>query len=254
MKKKYYVITAVASYLVLLIATIPASAISNVINNTSTVSIQGASGTLWHGKAYVTTINKSVQLKNTEWSVSLWKLLTGKIAVNMDTHFADKNINAEFGRSFLGRYFINDLKAKITAGNIAKLANIPLAQLSGLVSINIAQAQWTKGELPTATGKILWSDAIVTVAESASLGNIIIVLKNSEQNLLNANISNQGGDIEINGIVELKPKANYAVDIKLTPTATANNNIKQNLGLFAKKQNNGDYHLQHSGALSQIGF
>ncbi|MBL4712742.1 MAG: type II secretion system protein N, partial [Gammaproteobacteria bacterium] len=169
MKKRYLIITAVVSYFLLLIATIPANVITNIINSTSTVSIQGVSGTLWHGQAYLTTINKSVQLKNTEWSVSVWKILIGKLAADVTTHYADQTINAELGRSFLGQYFTNHLNAKITANNIAKLANIPLAQLSGLVSVNITHAEWKQGELPIAVGKILWSDATVTVAETAAL-------------------------------------------------------------------------------------
>ena len=251
MKKRYYFLTAIFSYFVLLIATIPASPIVAMLNDNGPVTMRGVSGTLWTGKAYTISIN-DIQLEKTEWSFSLWNLFTGKIAIDIDTHFSDNKITAQLGSSFLGRYFINDLSAKIAAHEVAQLANIPLAQLDGMISLDIEHAQWKQGELPLAIGEIKWTDASVTVADTASLGNISIVLSESDQQLLNAVIKNQGGDIKINGTAELVPEADYSVEMKLLPTATANNNIKQSLGMFAQKQPDGGYLLKKSGSLNQI--
>ena len=252
MNKRVYILTAVISYLVLLITTIPASTISSIINDNGPIKIQGISGTLWHGEALTVSINNSIQLQATEWSFTAWKLLIGQIAIDVETQYLDNNINSEIGTSFLGQYFINDLSATIHAKDLAQIAAIPLAQLSGLISLNIEHAQWKQGELPLATGEINWKDAAITVAETASLGNVSILLTESDQQLLNAEIKNQGGDIKISGSAELVPESDYAVNIKLTPTAAANNNIKQSLGLFAQRQSNGAYVLKKSGSLKQI--
>ena len=254
MKKRVYIFVAVASYLILLIATIPASLITNAVSNKSIVTIHGISGSLWSGKAYIIVINDNIELKNTTWSFSLWKTLIGKISIDINSQYLENDISAEIGTSFLGTYFINNLKAEISAQEAAQLVNIPLVKLSGLISFNIDHAQWKQGELPSATGVINWNNAEVTVADTASLGNVSITLSESEQQLLNADIKNQGGDIKVNGIAELVPEANYAVNIKLLPTTSASDNIKQSLGLIAKKQSNGEYLLKHSGALNQMGL
>ena len=254
MKKRVYIFVAIASYFILLIATIPASLVTNAVSDQNIVTIHGTSGSLWNGKAYIIVINNNIELKNTKWSFSPWKTLIGKISIDINSQYLDNDISAEIGTSFLGRYFINNLKATISAQEATQLANIPLVQLSGLISLNIDHAQWKQGELPLATGVINWSNAEVTVADTASLGNVSITLSESEQQLLNADIKNQGGDIKINGTAELAPEANYAVNIKLLPTASASDNIKQSLGLFAKKQNNGEYLLNYSGALNQMGL
>ena len=253
MKKRHYYLTGIFSYLLLLIATIPATLVTGMFDN-SQVKIQGVSGTLWNGKAYAITINNSIQLNNTEWSITAWKLLIGKIAIATNTHYLDNVIDAELGSSFIGRYFVNDLIAGLPAEDVAQLANIPFAQLTGLITFNIEHAHWKRGELPLASGEINWKNATVTVAESASLGNINIVLGESEQELLNADIKNQGGDLTISGTAELVPEADYVLNIKLSPTATASNNIKQSLSMIAKRQSNGDYLLKNSGTLKQIGF
>ncbi|MCK5394506.1 MAG: type II secretion system protein N [Gammaproteobacteria bacterium] len=254
MSKKYYILTAIFSYLILLFATIPAKPIVNIINDNSAITLHGVSGTLWSGNAYIININNKAQLKDTEWSFKPWKLLLGEIAIDIDTQYSNHDIKTELGTSFLGTYFINGLIAQISADDAAQLANIPLVQVSGLISLDIENARWKRGELPTAIGSIDWKNAVVTVADSASLGNVKILLGESEQQLLSADIKNQGGDIKISGTAELAPEANYIVSIKLSPTASANNSIKQSLGLFAEKQNNGEYLFKDSGSLSQIGL
>jgi general secretion pathway protein N len=254
MKKKYYIITAVSAYLLFLLATIPAQFITDIISENAPVTIQGVSGSLWNGRAYLITADNSVTLNNTKWSFSAWKLLIGQLAVDMTTHYAGNDIETELGTSFLGRYFVNDLSAALTANELAQLANIPLAQLSGRITLNIEHAQWQPGELPLATGEIKWQDATVTIADTASLGNVSIVLGESEQQQLIASISNQGGDIAVEGTFELIPEVDYSLDITLTPTASANDNIKQSLGMFAKRQANGEYQLKKSGSLNQLGL
>lgn len=252
MKKRHYILTAVIAYLVLLIITIPARPVIDLINKNTPATIQGVSGTIWSGKALLITTSNDIKINKTQWSFNLWKLFLGKVAVDVNAQFLDNDITAELGTSFLGRFFINDLNAKVTAEQAAELANLPLVQLSGIISLDIESAQWKQGELPIAIGEIRWTDAAVTVADTASLGNVTILLNESEQQLLNADIKNQGGDIKINGTAKLVPQADYAIDIKLVPTASANNNIKQSLGMFAQRQGNGEYTLKKSGSLNQI--
>ena len=250
MKKRYYFLTAIFAYFILLIATIPARPFTELLNDNSPVTIQGVSGTLWDGRAYAISIN-DIQLKQTRWCFKPWGLFTGKIAIDINTQMFDNDISAELGSSFFGRYFINNLSAKITAQQVSTLANIPFAQLDGLISIDIKNAQWKQGEAPLATGEINWTGAAITVADTASLGDVTITLSESEQQL-NAEIKNQGGDIKISGTAELSSETDYSVDVNLLPTARAKNNIKQSLALFAQKQPDGGYVLKKSGSLKQL--
>jgi len=254
MKKKHYIFIAIAAYFIFLIATIPAKPVIDLLNDNTPINMQGISGTIWNGKAYVTVINGNTTLKNTRWSFSLWKLIVGQLAADIHSRYLGNDIDAEIGVSLLGSFFANNLKTKISANEVAQLANIPLAQLSGLISIDIEHARWKRGELPSATGLINWKKATVTVADTVALGNVNITLSESEQELLFADIKNQGGDISITGTAELVPEANYAIDIKLSPTASTSSNITQSLGMFAKKQPNGNYVFKNSGPLNQTGL
>lgn len=254
MKKRYYVLIAIISYLVIFITTLPARSITPLLNANPQLSLQGVTGTLWNGTASMIAINNKLKLSDTRWNLIGWKILTGKIAVELNSHYQGNDINAEVGSSFLGSYFINDLTARLTASELAQLANIPLIQLSGEISLDIKHAQWKQGSLPVATGEIDWNNATVTVAETVALGNVSITFGESDKQQLNAEIKNQGGDIKISGNAQLIPEANYAVNIKLLPSSSANDNIKRSLGLFAKKQRNGEFLFVNTGSLNQIGL
>jgi len=252
MKKKYYIFIAAASYFIFLIATIPARPVIALINSNSSINIQGVSGTLWNGKAYTVSINAGTTLQDSRWSLNSWKLAIGQISADVHSNYLGNDIDTEIGTSLFGGYFVKDLITTISAKDVAELANIPIAQLSGPISINIEHAQWTQGKLPLATGVISWKNATVTVADTVSLGNVTITMSESDDELLFADIKNQGGDIKITGTAELIEKADYKIDVKLS--ATANSNINQSLSLFAKKQPNGEYLFKNSGPLSQIGL
>ena len=253
MKKRYYFLTAIISYFIIFTATIPARPLGQLISDNTPLSLQGVTGTLWNGTANTILIDDTIQLNDTTWDFIPWKILTGKIAADLKTHYQDNDITTEIGTSFLGRYFINNLTAKLPASEIAELANIPLVQLSGEVALDIKHAQWKQGTLPIATGEIDWNNSSITVAETVPLGNISITLSESDKQQLFAEIKNQGGDIKIDGNAELIPDTDYAVNIKLLPSDSANDNIKRSLGLFAQKQANGEFLFVKTGSLNQIG-
>jgi len=254
MNKKHYFFIIIFSYLLFLITTIPIGTVIKTINTNTPIDIRGASGTIWNGQAISISINRTVQLDNTEWSFTIWKLLTGKITYQISSHYNKNPIEGEIGSSFLGQYFINDFTAKIAAEKLAKLADIPLVQLSGDIAFNIDHAHWKRDTLPLAIGTIRWDTAAITVADTVSLGEITIVLSENDEQLLNAEIKNKGGDILVSGKAELIPEANYSADIKLSPTSSASGNIKNSLALFAKKQKNGNFLLKKTGQINQLGF
>ncbi|RKZ60377.1 MAG: hypothetical protein DRQ44_12825 [Gammaproteobacteria bacterium] len=254
MKKKHYLLIAAFSYLFFLITAIPASTVVNLVNNSTLVNIRGINGTIWEGDATLISINKTVELNNTKWTFTTWKLLLGQIAFQVTSEFDDRNVESEIGVSFLSKYFINDLTATLSAEKIASLANIPLVQLSGDINLSLEHAHWKKDELPLATGVITWTQAAITVADTVSLGKLTIALSENDQQFLLANINNIDGDLSVNGLAELIPEASYSVDIKLTPTASTSDNIKSSLSLFAKKQKNGDFLFKNTGQLNQLEF
>ena len=85
------------------------------------------------------------------------------------------------------------------------------------------------------------------------LGQIEINLS-PEQKDMKAVISNKGGMISISGSATITDNKLYTLDIELKPETTASNNIKQSLGMFARRLPNGVYQLKQNGNLKQFGL
>jgi general secretion pathway protein N len=247
MKKRHYLLIAVTAYLLFLVVSVPAYIIEKPVNNNTPLRIQAVSGSLWNGQAGSVRYN-DIELEHTRWDISLWKIITGRISANIKTELNHQPVNAQVGSTFLGSVFVNDLKGLIAASDVARYANIPLAQLGGTFRLSIDHADWNPGDIPLANGVIEWNQASVTVADSASLGNVKIVLS-APDDTLNAKLSNTGGDISVKGDAQLTAEANYKLDLTLTPDRRAKPNIRQSLGMFAKRGPGGSYLLNKSGSL-----
>lgn len=254
MKTRHYLLTGIIAYIVFLIATLPAAPVLGLLDGNNSIQIDSVRGTVWHGSARTVTIDRRYTLTSTRWSLDAWSLLSASLAADIDTRFEGNNVTTRIGSTLLGRLYLDDTKASISAEQLSRLANIPIAHLSGQIGLDLQHAYWSRDELPHAYGTVTWQQASVTVADSADLGDVRITLDDSEDGQLQALIKNQGGDIKLDGSADLIPEKDYRVAIKLTPTATANDNIKQSLGIFARKQNNGSYLFTNQGSLNQLGL
>ncbi len=255
MKTRHYVITAVVSYIVFLLFTAPAAPVLNMLlEQGPQFRIQGISGTLWNGRAQSITIKSSHTLTNLNWSFTFWRLLTGELAINFDTKYKNQPVSGSVGIGLGNTVNLRDIRAKLDARSVGTMAGMPLGELSGIISVDLDNAYWDQETVPTANGTINWDKAAVTVAEKAELGNVSIILSESDNNPLIAKISNKGGHLKLNGQVVVNEDGKYSLELKLLPVTDASNNLKSSLAMFAKKQSDGNYVIKNSGNLQQLGL
>ena len=252
MKKRYYLLTAILAYLIFTLAMFPAQPVVTLINDKTTATLSGVSGSIWDGHAHSIDV-EGIRLSDTHWNMKAWKLLIGRAALDIDTRLEDEAISGEIGASLTGTVFANTLNGRISADTVTRLANIPMAQLSGMIDIAVEHISWSLGELPEVDGTLVWKDASVTVAETASLGEVSIVITQQDDSL-RADVNNDGGDIELKGEASLNPEADYEANIRFKPTASASRNLRRSLGLFAEPQGDGSFLLKNSGSLKQLGL
>jgi len=252
MKRRYYLLIAILAYLSFTLAMFPAQPIVSLINDNTTATLGGVSGSIWDGRARSIDV-EGVRLSDTHWNMKAWKLLIGQAVMDIDTYLEDEAISGEIGASVTGTVFANTLNGRVSAETVTRLANIPMAQLAGMIDIAVEHISWSQGELPEVDGRLVWKDASVTVAETASLGDVSIVITQQDDSL-RADVNNNGGDIELNGDAALNPEAEYQANIRFKPTASASQNLRRSLGLFAEPQGDGTFLLKNSGSLKQLGL
>lgn len=255
MKPKHYVITGVVTYILFLFTTLPATTITSLFGESvPEIKLQGVSGTIWNGSARRITISSKYVIDDVNWSICSWRLLTAEACIELDASYQNRPLQGQLGVGITGSFVARDLYTEIDARSLGNLAELPLGQLDGLISIQLESANWTHEQTPTAVGNIHWKNATVTIAEEAKLGDVEITLVESDDFPLMATIKNKGGHISISGESHVSNDGSYNIELKLTPNDTASKNLRSSLALFAKLKSNGTFVVKNTGNLKQFGI
>ena len=254
MRKRHYIFTGIIAYFAFLITTIPAAPVIGLFEDRVPVTISNVSGTLWNGKAGVITTNRNLTLKNFEWSFLPWRLLLVKLAIDVNAEYNKRPITTRLSTGISGQLAIDDLNTKLDASEISSLISLPIGELSGEFNLYINSAIIEQGSVPRIDGTLNWNQAAVTIAETAELGNVAVLVNESDDSPLVARITNKGGDLLLNGNFITTTQGEYSLQLTMKPNATASTNLISSLAMFAKKQRNGEFLLNNKGNLKQLGL
>jgi hypothetical protein len=255
MKTKHYLITATAAYLLFLLVYTPASvAITTLKKSLPQIKIEGVGGTIWNGSAQRITYTNKYIVENANWSICIWRLITGEACVELDGRYNDNDFHGEIGVNAAGTLKVRDLRTILNAETLGEQVKLPLGKLSGNIFLDIEQIKWAGDSIPAAEGVIKWSNAAITFAEKTDLGVVSIQIIEADDYPLTATISNNGGHVAISGQTNVGDDGAYSLELRLLPRNNASTNLSKNLGVFTKKQSDGSYLVENSGNLKQLGL
>ncbi|MCK4705243.1 MAG: type II secretion system protein N [Gammaproteobacteria bacterium] len=255
MKTKYYWITGILALAFFLIINIPASLVINSIKDQlPQIKIQHVSGSIWQGSARQITVQSKYIFKNVEWSICIAHLLLAEACVELDAVYNKNPLSGQVSIGLDNAIQAKNLKTTMTAQALSQIVTMPMGEIAGDISVDLETLNWQQGGIPSVTGVIKWNKASITIAETAQLGDIIVNLTESEDNPINAAISNTNGQLAIAGTASLKATTDYQLNLTLTPNDKASKNLKGSLSLFAKPQANGSFIVKNNGNLKQLGL
>jgi len=252
-RSRHYIVVGVVAYLAFLLLSVPAAPVIGLFKDRLPVTITNISGTLWSGKASIVITNKLI-LNNAQWSFLPSRMLLAKIAFDVDADLNNNPLQSRISAGMNGNLSIDDLSTQLSAVDIASMLVLPLGELSGEFLLKIKHATFQPGSVPTVDGAISWNGAAVTIAETASLGNVSILVSESDASPLTAYITNKGGQLALNGNLTTDETGLYTLRLSMKPNASASDNLINSLGLFAKKQRSGEFILVNNGNLQQLGL
>ena len=253
MRSRFYILTGIIAYLAFLVASVPAAPVLSLFEDRLPVTINNVTGTLWNGRAGSIDTRRNITLKNIHWSFQPWRLLLAKASIRLTAQFNNKPFSSRLSSGISGKLVVDNLDMKLGAADIASLVSLPLGELSGEFALHIDHAVFDPGSVPRIDGSINWNQASITVAETADLGNVTIVLNETEGSPLAATISNSGGHIALNGNFTTTDQGVYTLQLTMKPNSTASDNLVNSLAMFAKKQRNGEFLLNNNGDLKTLG-
>ena len=253
MRTRHYIIFGVIAYLVFLITTLPAAPVLGLLKDHIPANINNVSGTLWNGQA-ATIVTGRLTLDNVQWSFLPWRLLLARAAIEVDAELNDKPLTSRLSAGISGKLNVDDLEVKLGASDVASMIVLPIGELSGDFRLQINNATFHPGTVPRIDGTLDWSQAAVTVAETADLGRVSILINETDDSPLTATISNNGGQMALDGKLTTDETGAYSLRLTMKPNASASDNLVNSLAMFAKRQRNGDFLLVNNGSLKQLGL
>ena len=254
MRIRYYIFTGIIAYFIFLITTIPAAPVIALFSDRIPATITNISGTLWNGQAGTINTRQNVTLKNIEWSFLPWHLLLVNVAIDVNAEFNSKPLSTRISTGISRHLVASNLNVKLDASDIAPFISLPLGELAGEFHLRINRAIFASESVPQLDGTINWNQATVTIAETAELGNVSVMLNENDESPLIASISNKGGHLSLNGNFTTTAQGDYSLQLSMKPNATASDNLVSSLAMFAKKQRNGEFVLNNKGNLKQLGL
>jgi len=260
MKTRYYILIAIASFLFFTLGNVPAAKVISLVQKNAQLPLKfyGVQGSIWNGGAEKVILQKNLQgqppIDNIQWDINPAMLLMARISGEVKGSIKNQNVVGDISYSAGGTFRASNVRARIEAPVVQELAQLPLGELGGVFNINIESFEATSEGLPKIAATIKWKNAKLTVMETVELGFIDLDLSTDDNDKLLAIISNTKGQLLLDGKANLDSNKTYDLNLRITPESSANNNVRQSIALFAKRQSDGSYLVKRKGNLSELGL
>ena len=238
-----------AAFVLFMLTSIPARVATNQLPDT--IRISGVSGSLWNGA--VRSINiTGWQLRDVHWDLNPAALLIGRLTGNVSADVAGGKINTDVSVSLFGAISVSNLKATGPIVPLATQMKIPVS--GGRYQLELAVLD-IADEWPTRLiGVIQVLDVPLNImgGRGGQTGSYAVAFDAetvAEDGRLSGMLSDDGGPIEVEGVIELRPPGNYEVQAKVKARQNAPKDIAQALTLMGPVGSDGKREFSIAGSL-----
>lgn len=217
------------------------------------VTAAGVSGTLWHGHATRIDTDGPASITDAEWDLSAWQLLRGRLAADTRFRVAGLEGNGYLATGPGDRIDVDDLTMRGPAAGAQALFPGLGIEPAGQLLVRVQAATLAAGRIERLTARMQWSDAMLTAPFELEFGAVRASVEPAGSGGGYAlELNGEGGALDIAGGVDLQPDGQYQADLRLTPTASAPDGLRETLGLAAQREDDG-FRVRRGGRLTLPG-
>lgn len=235
----------VGAYVLILIATFPATRISDSLAERVTdLSINGVSGSVFSGQA-VQVVYQGLDLGTVHWQFRPLRLLLGRLEYRIELDYPANAGHLNAGRTLTGRTYVDDVDIEVLPGRLVNHYSPVTFNSSGTLQLlfeTLSPGDDYSGEV---VGRVIWRDAAILAPVSLVLGQLEMDVSTEDGQLVGR--FENSGDLGVSGVVALSPDNAYRVDLLLRPGAAMDMDTLAMLEQFSQRQANGDYRIELSG-------
>lgn len=232
-----------ASYLIFLVSSIPASMVVPYITQSSAFKLAGVQGSAWSGSARQLSLGK-LQWQNVNWNVHPWGLLLGQL--NFDARLGDatNNFRGELTLNSSGKLKIENAELSMPLDTLQAFSyGMPIAY-QGKINAYLPLVIFERNKLFVVEGRVTLSGIELTAPQPLALGSIKVEFKTNKDGESVGQVSSVDGPVIVEGQVQLSRSAQVVVNLQLAARESGSD-IDKALMLLGKRDASGRVAFQY---------
>jgi len=212
------------------------------------VEAAGVSGSIWSGRAERLAFGGPEAATDVSWDLTAWRLLTGRLAGNARLDFSEAAITGTFTVTPAGRVTLQATEIDGPANALVALAQLPALAVDGDLLARIDSATLAGQRLRQVNGQFQWDAARIVAPLQLELGSVRGRITPNEQGGHALELGNQGGQVALDGNIELAADRSYQLTVELRPRQDTPAKVTETLNQFLPRR--GDrFVIQRDGQL-----
>ena len=248
-----YAGAGLASFLLFLLANIPAGALTGLLESrlSGNIRVSGVDGTIWNGSLRSISIH-GWRLTATQWDLNPAGLLLGRLSARIETRIAGGELTTDLTAGMSGTLALRDLEADGPVQPIAAAINLPAA--GGRYRVEISALTIEEGWPASLVGKVRVASVPLSLTgdSAGARGNFVVEFDAGEvpqDGRLIGTLSDEDGPLEVGGTIVLLPPNRYEFQAGLQARPGAPAEIAQALSLAGPAGPDGRREISLSGTL-----
>ena len=248
------VVLGLASYVIFLFVTLPASFLTNHIlpsvQAAKPVKLSSVHGNVWNGTAANARVG-SFNLGKLDWNLSAWSLLLGDIDMKLRFRNQETRGNGNVSLGFGGTTQASDVELNFPAESLQPLIyGFPIS-ISGNFRGTIKQLEYVDNETLNADGRIVWQSAALRAPQNIELGDFLVTLTphNTGTKIKITDESHGPVKAEIN--IKFDGKGKYSLNGWLQARDQGQQHITEALRLIGRSDSSGKFCVAYNGVITK---
>ncbi len=245
-------------FVLTLIVTAPAREVISVIGlDRLGIYLNGTSG-VWHkGQSESLQVQLprfAVRIDSVQWRISVWRLLLGQVAADINGEFAGKPVQFFVVQSLFGQTQLRDLSFELGAAELQPLLRSLIVPLRGELQAQNINLIYKDDWIKAASGKLQLRNVSASMpAATINAGSVLLNLSmpetsNAQGAPLRLTIASYQGAYGLSGHAEVLPKREYRLNLASEPDGTVEPMILQQMGMLFGPPSQGKYHFEYGSA------
>lgn len=245
-------------FVLTLIATAPAREVISALGlDRFGIYLSGTSG-VWHkGQSeslQVQLPEYAIRIDSVQWRLSVWRLLLGQAAADINGTFAGKPVQFFVVQSLFGQTQLRDLSLELGSEELQPLLRALIVPLRGTLQAQNINLIYKAGWIKAASGKLQLRNISASMpAATINAGSLLLNLSMPETSdnqgaPLRLTIESYQGAYGLSGNAEVLPNREYRLNLASEPDGTIEAMILQQMGMLFGPPTQGKYRFDYGSS------